>query len=67
LRRISILVKPFLPRSTEAIYRSFNFVPAWEEVRFADVVTRPAQPTDLRLLATLEGGKPKPLFPRIIS
>jgi methionyl-tRNA synthetase len=65
LRIASILLKPFLPRSAEAIYRSFNFVRPWAEVRYEDTWQPPAQTEDLRLLAALEGGKPKPLFPRI--
>jgi methionyl-tRNA synthetase len=66
LRRITILVKPFLPRSSETIYRSFNFAPDWKEVAFAHVATRPAQPAQLRFVGALdEDGKPKQLFPRI--
>jgi len=30
------LLKPFLPRSTETIYRSFNFPQPWEAVRYED-------------------------------
>jgi methionyl-tRNA synthetase len=65
LRVVSILLKPFLPRSAEEIYRSFNFPEPWEQVRYADAWDRPRETTDLRLIAQLEGGKPKPLFPRI--
>ena len=65
LRRASILLKPFLPRSTETIYRSFNFAQPWEEVRYEDAARWPGQPEDLRVVAPLENGKPKPLFPRI--
>jgi len=65
LRRVSILLKPFLPRSSETIYRSFNFTKPWEQVRYQDVYERPAQTEDLRVVAALEGGKVKPLFPRI--
>lgn len=65
LRLASILLKPFLPRSAETIYRSFNFAQPWEEVRLADVATYPGQKEDLRVIASLEGGKVKPLFPRI--
>jgi methionyl-tRNA synthetase len=65
LRAAAILLKPFLPRSAETIYRSFNFVQSWESVRHEDVWVHPRQGEDLRVLAPLEGGKVKPLFPRI--
>src|SRR5262249_14334829 len=65
LRVVSILLKPFLPRSAETIYRSFNFKQPWEQVRHEDVWVHPGQGEDLRVLAALEGGKVKPLFPRI--
>ncbi len=65
LRIIVILVKPFLPRSAETIYKSFNFAQPWEEVRYADAAQYPGQKEDLKILAALEGGKVKPLFPRI--
>ena len=44
---------------------SFNFPQPWEEVRHEDVWVHPRQVHDLRVLAPLEGGKVKPLFPRI--
>lgn len=65
LRAVAILLKPFLPRTAEAIYRSFNFPQSWEEVRFEDVWVHPRQVEDLRILAALENGKVKPLLPRI--
>ena len=65
LRAVSILLKPFLPRTAEKIYRSFNFPKPWEEVRYEDVWVHPLQKEDLRVLAALEGGKVKPLLPRI--
>ncbi len=65
LRVAAILSKPFLPRSAETIYRSFNFATPWEQVRYEQAWERPAQTEDLRVLAALEGGKVKPLFPRI--
>jgi methionyl-tRNA synthetase len=65
LRIASILLKPFLPRSSEAIYRSFNFARPWAEARYEDTWQPPSQTEDLRILAALEGGKVKPLFPRI--
>ncbi len=65
LRAAAILLKPFLPRTAETIYRSFNFPQPWEEVRHEDVFVHPRQTEDLRVLARLENGKVKPLFPRI--
>jgi methionyl-tRNA synthetase len=66
LRAAAILLKPFLPATAERIYRSFNFVQPWEEVRHEDVYVYPRQTDDLRVLAPLDaGGKPAPLFPRI--
>jgi methionyl-tRNA synthetase len=65
LRAAAVLLKPFLPRSAETIYRSFNFPQPWEEVRHEDVWVHPRQVEDLRVLAPLEDGKVKPLFPRI--
>jgi methionyl-tRNA synthetase len=65
LRAASILLKPFLPRTAEAIYRSFNFPQAWEAVRYEDVWSQPRRTDELRLTAALEGGKVRPLFPRI--
>ena len=65
LRIVSILLKPFLPRTAETIYTSFNFPQPWAEVRHEDVWVHPRQADDLRVLAKLEGGKVKPLFPRI--
>ncbi|MBX9584433.1 MAG: methionine--tRNA ligase [Gemmataceae bacterium] len=65
LRVASILLKPFIPRSAEAIYTSFNFPKPWAEVRYADAAELAAQPDDLRVTAELVDGKVKPLFPRI--
>ncbi len=65
LRAAAILLKPFLPQTAETIYRSFNFPQPWEEVRYEDVWVHPKQSDDLRVVAPLEDGKVKPLFPRI--
>jgi len=65
LRIVSILLKPFLPRTAETIYRSFNFPQTWDEVRCQNAWQTPGQKEDLRFLAELENGKPKPLFPRV--
>jgi methionyl-tRNA synthetase len=65
LRVAAILLKPFIPKSAEAIYTSFNFPTPWAEVKYADAAELTAQPDDLRVTAELIDGKPKPLFPRI--
>ncbi len=65
LRAAAILLKPFLPRTAETIYRGFNFVQPWEKVRQEDVWVYPRQNDDLRLLAQLKDGKVQALFPRI--
>jgi methionyl-tRNA synthetase len=65
LRAATVLLKPFLPRSAETIYTSFNFAKPWAEVRYADAAKPQAAAEDLRVLAALDGGKVKPLFPRI--
>lgn len=65
LRIAAVLLKPFIPRSAETIYRSFNFPIPWEKVKYADAAVLAAQPEDLRITATLIDGKLKPLFPRI--
>jgi methionyl-tRNA synthetase len=65
LRRASILLKPFIPQSAEAIYKSFNFPQPWDTVSYADAAELRAQPDDLRVTAELVDGKVKPLFPRI--
>jgi methionyl-tRNA synthetase len=65
LRVTSILLKPFIPRAAETIYKSFNFPTPWEQVKYADAAELKPQPDDLRVLAELVDGKVKPLFPRI--
>ena len=65
LRIASILLKPFIPRSAEAIYTSFNFPKPWAEVTFADAAELLPEAEDLRVVAELVEGKVKPLFPRI--
>jgi len=65
LRVVSILLKPFIPRSAETIYTSFNFPKPWSEVTYADASSLTSQPDDLRVTAALVDGKVKPLFPRI--
>ena len=65
LRIASILLKPFLPRSAEIIYTSFNFPKPWAQVTYADAAELAVQPDDLRITAELVDGKVKQLFPKI--
>jgi methionyl-tRNA synthetase len=65
LRVTAILLKPFLPRTAELLYTSFNFPQPWAEVRCEDAWERARQGNDLRVLAALEDGKVKPMFPSI--
>jgi methionyl-tRNA synthetase len=65
LRVVTILLKPFLPRSAETIYTSFNFSPPWSVVSYNDAIGKPARSDDLRVQVSLEDGGVKPLFPRI--
>jgi methionyl-tRNA synthetase len=65
LRATAILLKPFLPRAAETIYRSFNFSTPWETVRYEDAALPTPQTESLRINAPMENGKVKPLFPRI--
>jgi methionyl-tRNA synthetase len=66
LRVISILLKPFLPRTSEAFYRAFNFEEgqSWDAVGYVDALNRPHLDV-LHVTAPLEGGKPAPLFPKV--
>jgi methionyl-tRNA synthetase len=65
LRAAAILLKPFLPATAEKIYRSFNFIQPWENVRHEDVFVYPRQNDDLRVTAQFSGGSVPALFPRI--
>lgn len=65
LRAACILLKPFLPCSAQTIYSSFNFAKPWDDVNYEDAASLAKFAEDLKVLATLEAGKVKPLFPRI--
>ncbi|MBU6293680.1 MAG: class I tRNA ligase family protein [Planctomycetes bacterium] len=65
LRVASILLKPFLPRLSERIYRGFNFGTPWEKVSTACAEAPQVQSGPLVVMAELEGGKVKPLVPRV--
>ena len=66
IRVVSILIKPFLPRTAETFFQAFNFDTAqpWATVGYSQAVARPDGP-DLILTAELVQGKPAPLFPKI--
>lgn len=66
LRVAAILIKPFLPKTAETVYRTFNFgeAVAWESVCYDGVLSRPGGP-DVKVTAQFAGGKPAPLFPKI--
>jgi methionyl-tRNA synthetase len=66
LRVTAILIKPFLPRTAETFYSSFNFedVKPWNQVSFSDAA-HPLRGANLRITALLSAGKPVPLFPKI--
>jgi methionyl-tRNA synthetase len=68
LRVTSILIKPFLPRTAETFFRSFNFedLKAWDQIGYGDA-TESIADVDLRVTAASQGGKPTPLFPKIES
>src|SRR5262249_4637849 len=65
LRVVSIVLKPFLPRSAETIYTSFNFPTPWEAVRYEDVADWPQRNDDLAAAEGLRDGTVKPLFMKI--
>jgi methionyl-tRNA synthetase len=65
LRSVSILLKPFLPKTAATIYGSFNFPQAWDTVCCEDAWSQARRATDLRVTAALVDGKVKALFPRI--
>lgn len=65
LRISAILLKPFIPRSAEIIYKSFNFQKPWELVSYADAAELKLMKEDLKVTAELVDGKVKPLFPRL--
>lgn len=65
LRVAAIVLKPFLPKAAETIYKSFNFSVPWDEVTY-DTAASPGTYAGVpRITAALENGKVKPLFPRI--
>lgn len=66
LRVAAILLKPFLPRSAEKIYRSFNFPERWETVAYAHATTALPTQAALQFVGALDAnGKVPPMFPRV--
>jgi methionyl-tRNA synthetase len=67
LRVAAIMIKPFLPSTAETFYRAFNYEEGkpWEHVSYSDAATA-MKGLELRLTAPLTGGKPAPLFPKVI-
>jgi methionyl-tRNA synthetase len=65
LRAAVVLLKPFLPRSAGLIYQSFNFPVAWGQVRYEHAQQPAVYVENVMVLAKLEDGKVKPLFPRL--
>jgi methionyl-tRNA synthetase len=66
MRVIAILIKPFLPGTAATFYAAFDFEAgrAWERVGYSDVLRQPGA-DELRVMAPLVDGKPRPLFPKI--
>jgi methionyl-tRNA synthetase len=66
LRVSAILIKPFLPRTAEVFYGSFNFesFAPWHAVGYDDLV-KPKLSDVLTVTAPITGGKPAPLFPKV--
>lgn len=65
LRAATVLLKPFIPQSAEVVYNSFSLGKPWADVSYADAATSTAATADVKVLAELDNGKVKPLFPRI--
>ncbi len=66
LRGAAILLKPFLPRSAEKIYRAFNFPEAWEQVAYRHAEAPMPLDQPVRFIGALDAnGKVPPMFPRV--
>jgi hypothetical protein len=60
------MLKPFLTRGPEKVYRAFNFATPWESVRYEDAAQPATFTDDLRVLAPVDAkGNVAPLYPRI--
>jgi methionyl-tRNA synthetase len=64
LRVAAILMKPFIPASSQRLYAGFNYPVPYEAVRI-EHAAQPGLPSELRVTAALSDGKVSPLFPRI--
>ena len=69
IRVIAILIKPFLPRTAETFYRSFNFedARAWDHVGYDDALRRSRRPRPPTSPPHSSAGKPHRSFPRSTS
>jgi methionyl-tRNA synthetase len=65
-RRAAIFLKPFVPKTAERIYASFDFPKEWRDVAYSDTVVPLPADRPIALLAPLDAaGKAAPMFPRI--
>ena len=68
LRIATILLKPFLPKGTETVYRGINFAQSWDSIAYHNAITPCEWTEDLRIMADLDDkGKVKPLYRRLQS
>ncbi|MBX7167515.1 MAG: methionine--tRNA ligase [Pirellulales bacterium] len=66
VRVAAILLRPFLPRSSAALYAGFNFPMPLADATFETITARPPLTADLQVTAPVnEAGKIDPLFPKI--
>ena len=66
MRTVAILIKPFLPQTSETFYGAFDFGDGrpWEAVSYASAAT-PIASGSFRVTAPIVDGKPAPLFPKV--
>jgi methionyl-tRNA synthetase len=65
IRIASILLKPFMPKVAETLYRSFSFEQVWDTISSGHASQIAQLSGELKVLAPTENGKVKPLFPRL--
>ena len=61
----AILIKPFMPRSGNRVYHTFNYPVSYDSVSFSKILSPPPFIEDLKIQTVLTDGKVEPLFPRI--
>jgi methionyl-tRNA synthetase len=64
LRVAAILTKPFIPATSQKLYRGFNFATTYDDLEL-DHAAKPMAASSLCVTADLKDGKVPPLFPRI--